>query len=114
MDHDFNAQRRETENTLVDLAERNCPLPAIADFDFYFVSNGSGARPEPAVSDLKRQGYAAVYSEEYNEIQVVVYALSVLPEAIWQREKLLTEICLRQGFTPDGWGFLNSSKLNEV
>ncbi len=113
MAHDFDKQYRESEWVLDDLASKR-DLPAIADFDFYFSTDAATAQPLAAVSALQSEGFAAAYDEETRDIWVPVYALTVDIAAIWRHEKPMTEICLRYGFKPDGWGFSDASAVNLV
>ncbi|WP_412562061.1 hypothetical protein [Thalassobius sp. MITS945101] len=113
MAHDFDKQYRETVWVLDDLASKR-DLPAIADFDFHFSTAVATAQPLAAVSALQSEGFAAAYDAETRDIWVPVYALMVDIAAIWRHEKPMTEICLRYGFQPDGWGFSDASAVNLV
>lgn len=97
--HNYEAQRRETFASFKGV--KNLPATAVVEFVFFLEetdANWAGFEKE-----LKAKGFKAAREEDGISLVASVGPIPVTPEAIWEKERLSTEIALRYDFYPDGW-----------
>ena len=108
MDHDFDAQKADTFATFKELAAENT-LPDEADLDFFFVAGSAEADWRPLAQELEQADFLCDWVDD-DEAGDTPYLIATLPDqpvsaqAIWVAEELATQIALRHGFVPEGWG----------
>ena len=99
MRHNFDAQRRETFDTFRDLPKGE-KLPERAAIDFLFLPEEEEPRYTALAKALRAKGFDVSRDED---LMVATMQLPVTPDAIWEAEKMATEIALGFDFYPDGW-----------
>lgn len=98
MRHNYEAQRRDTFASFKGV--KNLPATAVVEFVFFLEeTDADWAGFERA---LKAKGFRT--GREDDITLVASYGpMPVTPEAIWEKERLATEIALGFDFYPDGW-----------
>lgn len=106
---DWDAQRADTEWVFRDLKGKGmATLGMPIDLDILFVpleeGKGDGAACAAA---LRKAGFSAESYEEDGEILVEATAegAEFSLDTIWYAERKATEVALKHGYAPDGWGF---------
>jgi hypothetical protein len=94
MDYDFDKQRNETLWVWRDLSTKK-DLPKSATVDFQFVPILQAADWDLFETQLGVAGYRC---ERYSDG-------GTHADAIWEHESAATQIAIKCGFRPDGWGF---------
>ncbi len=105
MSHDYAAQRAETFETFVELRQQGgLPERAVVHFLFY----AEDTEPDWAAVEkaLTARGFVVERDEEEGMIDAAFGPMDVTPEAIWDQERIATEIALASDFYPDGWDML--------
>lgn len=102
MEHDFDAQRRETFETFAQAGE-GPPLPKRAVVDFIFFVEETDADWAGFEATLRREGFRPERADDGETLIARFGPMPVTPDAIWDRERVATEIALRFDFYPDGW-----------
>ena len=103
MAHNYEAQRRETFDTFVQAAKDKVHLPKESVVEFLFLVEEADANWAGAEKALKAKGFRTERDME-NDLLIAAYGpMPVTAEAIWEREKVATEIALSFDFYPDGW-----------
>ncbi|MEZ5754011.1 MAG: hypothetical protein R3D90_04290 [Paracoccaceae bacterium] len=99
MSHNFEAQRRETFATFKGAKG----LPAQARVEFLFFIEELDADWGALEKALKAKGFRTRRLEDGETLAAVSGMIPLTPEAVWDRERVATEIALKHDFYPDGW-----------
>ena len=100
MAHNYDAQRRETFETFKSVPKGQ-KLPEVAVVDFLFFVEEDDANWKAFEKALRGKGFEA---KKDGDTMVASYGpMPVTPDAIWEREKLATELAIAYDFYPDGW-----------
>jgi hypothetical protein len=116
MDHDFAAQRKDTQNTFAEMQAEH-DLPEEADVDYFFLPAEEGADWRALAEALSQEGFDCEWVED--DEGEPPYLVATLPDqfvsasGIWIGEETATRIALAHGFTPDGWGLLGEGEDDE-
>ena len=105
MSHDYEQQRNETLQVWRSISSRKA-LPDEIELDIQFVP-GRDALWSDAEIALAAAGYRVVRYDDGSTLQATVGPIRNTAEEIWKHERATTELALRYGFKPDGWGFLS-------
>ena len=100
MAHDYAAQRRETFETFAQVPKAE-KLPEVAVVDFLFFVEELDANWAGFQKALAAKGFKVARDGD-----LVVASFGPMPvtaEAVWEREKLATELAIAFDFYPDGW-----------
>ena len=101
IEHNYEAQRRDTYASFKDIKGIKLPKTSVVDFLFFIEElDADWAALEKA---LKAEGFRT-RREKDNETLVASFGpIAVTPEEIWQAERIATSIALKHDFYPDGW-----------
>jgi hypothetical protein len=105
---DYDLQRADTEWMIRDLKGKKIALPdQPIDLDIQFIPTAAGADAERLVDALRRAGFEAGAFQEEGEhlVEATAKGAEFSIRSIWGHEKRATEIAIKHGFAPDGWGF---------
>lgn len=102
MSHNYEAQRRETFATFKQ-AGKGVKLPATAVVDFIFFIEELDASWSALEKALGAKGFRTRRLDDDETLIASFGPMPVTPDAIWDKERLATEIALRHDFYPDGW-----------
>ncbi|WP_149588242.1 ribonuclease E inhibitor RraB [Tabrizicola flagellatus] len=101
MPHDYAAQRRETFQTFRMSKGVSLPKTAVVEYAFFIEElDASWPAFERA---LRQAGFRTRRLKDGETLIAAIGPIPVTPEAIWERERIATEIALRHDFYPDGW-----------
>ena len=100
MAHDYAAQRRETFETFQSIPKGQT-LPETAVVDFLFFVEEEDANWPAFQKALKAKGFKT--KREGENLIASFGPMPVTAEAIWEREKVSTELAIAYDFYPDGW-----------
>jgi hypothetical protein len=101
MTHDYAAQRRETFQTFKQAKGVSLPKVAVVDYSFFIEElDASWPALERA---LRLAGFRTRRLKDGETLVASFGPIPVTPEAIWEQEKIATEIALKHDFYPDGW-----------
>jgi hypothetical protein len=99
MSHNFEAQRRETFATF-----KGAPkLPPESVVEFLFFVEETDADWEAFEKALKSRGFKTRRVGDGETVIASFGPIPVTPEAVWDKERLATEIAIAHDFYPDGW-----------
>ena len=108
---DWDAQRADTEWVFRNLkgqgmAQVGMPI----DLDILFVpleDGGANADADACAAALTKAGFAAEAFEDDGEmlIEATAEGAEFTLETIWYAERKATQVALKHGYAPDGWGF---------
>lgn len=99
MSHNYEAQRRETFATFKNVRG----LPERATVEFHFFVEETDADWSAFEASLKRKGFRTRRLGDRETVVAAIGPIPVTPEAIWDKERVATEIALAHDFYPDGW-----------
>ncbi len=99
MAHNYEAQRRETFDSFKGVKG----LPATSVIDFIFFLEETDANWGALEKDLRARGFKTKREGDGETLIASFGPIPVTPEAIWEKERLSTEIALKYDFYPDGW-----------
>lgn len=99
MGHNYEAQRRETFATFKGAKG----LPEISAVDFLFFVEELDADWAAFEKALRARGFATRRKGDRETVVATSAPIPVTPEAVWERERVATEIALAHDFYPDGW-----------
>ena len=100
MAHNYDAQRRETFDTFTSLPKGQT-LPDMAVVDFLFFEEETDANWIAFQKALRGKGFITKRDADY---MIASFGpMKITADAIWEREKLATELALAYDFYPDGW-----------
>lgn len=103
--HDFAAQKRETFDTFEEL-RKEPDLPTRGIVHFLFVAEDLEPDWKGIEKALSAKGFRTERDEDEGMIDAAFGPMPITPEAIWEMEKLSTELALPFDFFPDGWDLL--------
>lgn len=106
IDHDFEAQRDETFGVWRDLSAKN-NLPKNAILDLQFVPTSPAADWDLFEMQLTEAGYRCNRYSDGTTLEAFVGPIDLNADAIWKHELETTQLALKCGFRPDGWGFFS-------
>ena len=98
--HDYAAQRRETVETFRDMPKETV-LPAVSDVDFLFFAEETDADWAGLERVLTELGFRC--SRDDDLLVARCGPMPVTAVAVWEKERIATEVALRFEFYPDGW-----------
>lgn len=99
MGHNYEAQRRETFATFKGAKG----LPEMSAVDFLFFVEELDADWAAFEKALRARGFATRRLGDRETVVATSAPIPVTPEAVWERERVATEIALAHDFYPDGW-----------
>ncbi len=101
MPHDYAAQRRETFQTFRQSKGVSLPKTAVVDYAFFIEElDASWPALERA---LRLAGFRTRRLKDGDTLIASIGPIPITPEAIWEYERIATEIALKHDFYPDGW-----------
>jgi hypothetical protein len=105
---DFDQQHADTEWMIRDLKGKKIAKPdQILDLDIQFIPVAADADAERFMKALRGAGFEAGSWREDGEelVEATAKKAQFSLRSIWGHEKRATEIAVKHGFAPDGWGF---------
>lgn len=101
MDHNYEAQRRETYGTFKQSKGVSLPKTAVVEYSFFIEElDASWPALERA---LRLEGFRTRRGGDGVTLIAAFGPIPVTPEAIWEQERIATSIALKHDFYPDGW-----------
>ncbi|MFN3576292.1 MAG: ribonuclease E inhibitor RraB [Tabrizicola sp.] len=101
MPHDYAAQRRDTFQTFRMSKGVSLPKTAVVEYAFFIEELDASW---PALERALRQaGFRTRRLKDNETLIAAIGPIPVTPEAIWEHERIATEIALKHDFYPDGW-----------
>ncbi len=104
--HDWDGQYKETAWVWNDLQSKQIDFQHPHTLEIQFLP--AGPSPDvPGFSEaLEAAGYTVRHYRNNPTVEAAVASIRLTLETLWEHERRTTEIALRHGFSPDGWGFL--------
>lgn len=100
MDHNFEAQRRETYDTFKQSKGISLPKTAVVEYAFFIEElDASWPALERA---LRMEGFQTRRADK-DTLVASIGPIPVTAEEIWKYERISTSIALKHDFYPDGW-----------
>lgn len=100
MDHNFEAQRRETFDTFRQSKGISLPKTAVVEYAFFIEElDASWPALERA---LRMEGFRTRRADK-DTLVASIGPIAVTAEEIWKYERISTSIALKHDFYPDGW-----------
>jgi hypothetical protein len=100
MDHNFEAQRRETFDTFRQSKGISLPKTAVVEYAFFIEEiDASWPALERA---LRLEGFKTRRLDK-DTLVASIGPIPVTAEEIWKYERISTSIALKHDFYPDGW-----------
>ncbi len=114
-DWNFEEQKADTEWMIRDLTRRGAADPGQEiTLDIQFLP-AEDAKPDQkgCAAALRKAGFEAHLYEEDGEpvVEATAERARFTLESVWIAERMATEIALRFGFEPEGWGFVEARDL---
>lgn len=103
--HDWDHQYQETVWVWNDLQTKSINFLKAYRLDIQFMPASSAADAVGLTEALRAAGYDVKAYRNNPTVEATTSAMLLTLESIWQHERKATEIALRYGFKPDGWGF---------
>ncbi len=103
MTHNYEAQRRETFETFEQAAKDRVKLPALSVVEFIFLIEELDAKWGAFEKALRAKGFRTKRDPDGETLIAIRGPMPITPEAIWEQERLATEIAIGFDFHPDGW-----------
>jgi hypothetical protein len=101
MDHNFEAQRRETFDTFRQSKGISLPKTAVVEYAFFIEElDASWPALERA---LRMEGFRTRRLQDGETLVASIGPIAVTAEEIWKYERIATSIALKHDFYPDGW-----------
>ncbi len=101
MSHDYPAQRRETFDTFKQSKGVSLPKTAVVEYAFFIEETDASW---PALERaLRLAGFGTRRHKDGETLIAWIGPIPVTAEAIWEQERIATEIALKHDFYPDGW-----------
>ncbi|CUH08782.1 hypothetical protein JSE7799_00078 [Jannaschia seosinensis] len=108
MSFDYAAQRAETERLWAEMSAAH-DLPETGLLDLHFEA-GDAADATEFIGWLEDAGFDVEHypadEDEPEAIEAQSSEMTLSPETIHAQERRCTEVALRHGFRPVGWGFM--------
>ena len=101
MDHNFEAQRRETFDTFRQSKGISLPKTAVVDYAF-FIEEMDASWPALERA-LRMEGFRTRRLKDGETLVASFGPIAVTAEEIWKYERIATSIALKHDFYPDGW-----------
>ena len=101
IEHNYEAQRRDTYATFKD--SKGVKLPKEAVVDFIFFIEELDADWKALEKALQVAGFRTRRLADKETLIASYGPMPVTPEAIWVQEREATSIALKHDFYPDGW-----------
>jgi hypothetical protein len=100
MDHNFEAQRRETYDTFRQSKGISLPKTSVVEYAFFIEEiDASWPALERA---LRLEGFQTRRADK-DTLVASIGPIAVTAEEIWKYERISTSIALKHDFYPDGW-----------
>jgi hypothetical protein len=100
MDHNFEAQRRETFDTFRQSKGISLPKTAVVEYAFFIEEIDASW---PALERAMRiEGFRTRRADK-DTLIASIGPIAVTAEEIWKYERISTSIALKHDFYPDGW-----------
>jgi hypothetical protein len=101
MDHNFEAQRRETFDTFRQSKGISLPKMAVVEYSFFIEENDASW---PALERaLRMEGFQTRRLKDGETLVASIGPIPVTAEEIWKYERIATTVALKHDFYPDGW-----------
>ena len=100
MDHNFEAQRRETFDTFKQSKGISLPKTAVVEYAF-FIEEMDASWPALERA-LRMEGFQTRRADK-DTLVASIGPIPVTAEEIWKYERISTSIALKHDFYPDGW-----------
>jgi hypothetical protein len=101
MDHNFEAQRRDTYDTFKQSKGISLPKTAVIDYAFFIEElDASWPALERA---LRLEGFKTRRLTDGETLVASIGPIPVTAEEVWKYERIATSIALKHDFYPDGW-----------
>lgn len=100
MDHNFEAQRRETFDTFRQSKGTSLPKTAVVEFAFFIEELDASW---PALERAMRMEGFQTRRADKDTLIAWIGPIAVTAEEIWKYERISTSIALKHDFYPDGW-----------
>jgi hypothetical protein len=100
MDHNFEAQRRETFDTFRQSKGISLPKTAVVEYAF-FIEEMDASWPALERA-LRIEGFQTRRADK-DTLVASIGPIAVTAEEIWKYERISTSIALKHDFYPDGW-----------
>ena len=100
MDHNFEAQRRETFDTFKQSKGISLPKTAVVEYAF-FIEEMDASWPALERA-LRMEGFQTRRADK-DTLVASIGPIAVTAEEIWKYERISTSIALKHDFYPDGW-----------
>lgn len=101
MDHNFEAQRRETYDTFRQSKGISLPKTAVVEYAF-FIEEMDASWPALERA-LRLEGFQTRRLKDGETLVASIGPIAVTAEEIWKYERISTSIALKHDFYPDGW-----------
>ncbi len=100
MDHNFEAQRRETFDTFRQSKGTSLPKTAVVEYAFFIEELDASW---PALERAMRMEGFQTRRADKDTLVASIGPIAVTAEEIWKYERISTSIALKHDFYPDGW-----------
>ena len=101
MDHNFEAQRRDTFDTFRQSKGTSLPKTAVVEYAFFIEENDASW---PALERAMRmEGFQTRRLKDNITLIAFIGPIAVTAEEIWKYERIATSVALKHDFYPDGW-----------
>jgi hypothetical protein len=101
MDHNYEAQRRDTYDTFKQSKGVKLPKEAVVEYAFFIEElDASWPALERA---LRLEGFRTHRGPDGETLIASFGPIPVTAEDIWRHERIATSIALKHDFYPDGW-----------
>ncbi|AWD21246.1 hypothetical protein [Pseudogemmobacter blasticus] len=100
MDHNFEAQRRETFDTFRQSKGVSLPKTAVVEYAFFIEEMDASW---PALERALRIEGFRTRRVDSDTLVAAIGPIPVTAEEIWKYERISTSIALKHDFYPDGW-----------
>ena len=100
MDHNFEAQRRETFDTFRQSKGVSLPKTAVVEYAFFIEEMDASW---PALERALRIEGFRTRRVDNDTLVAAIGPIPVTAEEIWKYERISTSIALKHDFYPDGW-----------
>ena len=101
MDHNFEAQRRETFDTFRQSKGISLPKTAVVEYAF-FIEDMDASWPALERA-FRMEGFQTRRLKDGETLVASIGPIAVTAEEIWKYERISTSIALKHDFYPDGW-----------
>ena len=103
MSHNYDAQRRETFETFEQAAKDRVQLPKSSVVEFIFLLEETDAKWGAFEKALRTKGFTPRRDSDGMTMIAAYGPIPITAEAIWEQERIATEVAVGFDFYPDGW-----------